>query len=409
VATHAGLGDIAGPVAAFFAVRSDILMLSSQRHLFDMPRDVCFFNAAAWSPLPIGAVEVGREGAARKSRPWEVPVGFDQQQFERARGAAAGLINASVDDIALISSVGYGVCTAAKIFDVPKGSRVLLLDSDHSSPVLEWMTRAADGGFDVATVQVGADYDWTSAILEEINRKDQPPVALASISSVHWSDGGLIDLVEVQSALRACGAGLLVDATHAAGVMSLDVTQLDPDFVIFPTYKWLLGPYGRAFIYVAKRHQGGVPLEQTSYGRKRVSSVADHYFADLDYVESARRFDMGERDFFVSLDVAAYSIELMHSWGIAPVQARMKMLTTRIADGLTERGVNVTLLDECFRAPHLLSLGFPAGMPDGLAETLAEHNVYAAPRLGRLRLSPHVYNDEADCDRLVEVLQAVLR
>ena len=351
----------------------------------------------------------GATGAARKSRPWEVPAGFDQAQFERTRTAAAGLINASPDDVALISSVGYGVCTAAKVFDVPRGSRVLVLDNDHSSPVLEWMVRAGDGAFEVVTVRAGADRDWTSALLEEIARTDRAPVALASISSVHWSDGGLIDLEPVQAALRACGAGLLIDATHAAGVMSLDVTKLDPDFVIFPTYKWLLGPYGRAFIYVAKRHQGGVPLEQTGYGRKGVSGEGDPYFADLDYVESARRFDMGERDFFVSLDVAAYSIELLQSWGIEPVQARLAMLTKHIADGLVERDVAVTMLSEKYRAPHVLSLGFPDGMRDGFVATLAEHKVYAAPRLGRLRISPHVYNDEVDCDRLVDALQLAMR
>ncbi len=382
----------------------DDLMLSSQRNLFDMPRDVGYFNAAAWGPIPISAVEVGRDGAARKSRPWEIPPGFDEVQFERARSAAAGLLNASADDVALISSVGYGVCTAAKIFQVPRGSRVLVLDNDHASPILDWMVRAEDGGFEIVKVRVGSDHDWTSAILEEIARPDQAPVALASISSVHWSDGGLVDLEAVQAALQACGAALLIDATHAAGVMSLDVQRLDPDFVIFPTYKWLLGPYGRAFVYVAKRHQEGVPLEQTGYGRKGVSGEADRYFADLDYVENARRFDMGERDFFVSLAVATHSIELVQSWGIDQIRARMTMLTRSIADGLQARGVAVSMLNEAYRAPHILSLGFPNGMPDRFMATLAEQNVYAASRLGRLRISPHVYNDEADCDRLVDAL-----
>lgn len=384
-------------------------MLGSQRDHFDIPREVCYLNAAAWSPLPLGGVEAGRAGAARKARPWEIPDGFDQTQFERARAAAAGLINAAPDDVALISSVGYGVCTAAKILDVERGSRVLVLDSDHSSPVLEWMVRAGDGGFEITTVRAGDDHDWTAAILEEIARTDRAPVALASISSVHWSDGGAIDLDQVQAALRARGAGLLIDATHAAGVMPLDMATLDPDFVIFPTYKWLLGPYGRAFIYVAKRHQGGVPLEQTSYGRKGVSGTAERYFADLDYVDSARRFDMGERDFFVSLDVAAYGIELVRSWGVTAIRERLAMLTRRIADGARERGLAVTVLDERLRAPHVLSLGFPEGMDKQLVAKLAEQNVYAAPRLGRLRISPHVYNDEEDCDRLVAALQSAMQ
>ena len=94
-----------------------------------------------------------------------------------------------------------------------------------------------------------------------IERSGAAPIGLASISSVHWSDSGLIDIDRVGAALRQRGAALLVDATQSAGVLAMDVPRLDPDFVIFPTYKWLLGPYGRAFLYVAKRRQGGIPLE----------------------------------------------------------------------------------------------------------------------------------------------------
>ena len=169
------------------------------------------------------------------------------------------------------------MATAAKVLAVPAGSRVLVLQDDHSSPVLEWMTRAGEGGFTVETVRRPADGDWTAAVLAAIERRGAAPVALASISSVHWSDGGIVDLDMVGAALRAQGAALLVDATHGAGVMAIDVSTLDPDFVIFPTYKWVLGPYGRAFLYVAKRHQDGVPLEQTSYGRRSVRAEQATY------------------------------------------------------------------------------------------------------------------------------------
>ena len=124
--------------------------------------------------------------------------------------------------------------------------------------------RAEAQGFAVETVRQPDDGDWTSAVLAAIERSGAPPVALASISSVHWSDGGLIDLDKVAAALRRHGALFLIDATQSAGVLPMDVKALDPDFVMFPTYKWLLGPYGRAFLYVAKRHQDGIPLEQTA-------------------------------------------------------------------------------------------------------------------------------------------------
>lgn len=383
-------------------------MLPSQRHLFDIPREVCYLNAASWSPLPLAAVEAGQVGAARKARPWELPDGFQEAQFERTRAAAARLINAAPDDVALIPSVGYGVSTAAKAMDLSRGSRILVFDRDHTAPVLEWMARAGEADYRIETVAPGSDGDWTEAVLEAIARPNMPPVALASISSIHWSDGGLVDLERVQAALRAQGGMLLVDATHAAAVLDLDVARLDPDFLIFPTYKWLLGPYGRAFLYVAKRHQTGIPLEQTGYGRKGVSSADPVYFRDLEYVENARRFDMGERDFFVSLDVAATSMELILGWGLDAVRERLAMLTGALETGLQAEGVPVSMLRQDLRAPNILSLGFPDGMPKGLPKRLAAAGVHAAVRLGRLRISPHVYNDEEDCARCVAALRDVL-
>ena len=117
-------------------------MLPSQRALFDIPSDVCFLNAASYSPLPLATLEAGRKAVANKGRPWLLDNEFAGKQYERARKAAARLINADADDVALISSVGYGVAAAAKILPIPAGSRVLVLQDDHSSAVLEWMTRA---------------------------------------------------------------------------------------------------------------------------------------------------------------------------------------------------------------------------------------------------------------------------
>ena len=117
-------------------------MLPSQRALFDIPRDVCFLNAASWSPLPLAVQEAGRAAVGRKGQPWKLESNFQSQQYERARKAAAALIGADPADVALIPSVGYGVATAGKVLAIPRGSRVLVLQDDHTSPVLEWMSRA---------------------------------------------------------------------------------------------------------------------------------------------------------------------------------------------------------------------------------------------------------------------------
>jgi selenocysteine lyase/cysteine desulfurase len=382
-------------------------MLPCQRALFDIPRDVCFLNAASWSPLPLAVQEAGRAAVARKGQPWKLESNFQSQQYERARKAAAALIGADPVDVALIPSVGYGVATAGKVMTIPRGSRVLVLQDDHTSPVLEWMSRAQAGGFAVETVKQPGDGDWTSAVGEAIERAEAAPLALVSISSVHWSDGGALDMARISQATKAKGAALLVDATHDVGVRRIDVKALDPDFLIFPTYKWVLGPYGRAFMYVARRRQGGVPLEQTAAARKAVSAEDTIYFRDVAYAEGARRYDMGERDHFISMEMAAVGMEMMAGWGSEAIVARLSMLTDRLADGLANSGVRV--IDKKLRAPHVLSLQFPNGMAPDLPKKLAAENVHAAPRLGRLRISPHVYNDEEDVDRFVEVFRKLAR
>ena len=381
-------------------------MLPSQRALFDIPSEVCFLNAASYSPLPLATLDAGRRAVARKGRPWLIDEKFASRQYERTRNAAARLINADPEDVALISSVGYGVAAAAKILPVPAGSRVLVLQDDHSSAVLEWMTRASAGDFTVETVRRPGNGDWTEALLTAIERTGAVPIAVASISSVHWSDGGAVDLGRVAPALRARGAALLVDATQSAGVTSLDVRMLDPDFVVFPTYKWLLGPYGRAFLYIARRHQGGIPLEQTSYGRRAVRAEQEVYFSDAGYVRGARRFDMGQRDHFISMEMASIGMEMMAEWGSEAIVERLAMLTARLAAGLF--GGTVSFPEARFRAPHILSLGFRDGMPNGLIERLAAENIHVAPRLGRMRISPHVYNDESDVDRFTATFRRLM-
>jgi selenocysteine lyase/cysteine desulfurase len=111
---------------------------------------------------------------------------------------------------------------------------------------------------------------------------------------------------------------------------------------------------------------------------------------------------MGERDYFVSMEMAVISMEMVAAWGAPAIVQRIAMLTQRIADGL--QGTKVRVADAKFRGPHILSLSFEGGMPPGLVERLGGEGIHVAPRLGRMRVSPHVYNDEADADRFIAAL-----
>ena len=272
-----------------------------QRALFDMPRDVCFMNAAAWSPLPLASQEAGRAAVGRKGQPWKLPDGFQRQQYERARKAAAALIGAEPDDVALISSVGYGVVDRRQGAGDPArqprdraGERPHLAGAGMDEPRRGRRLHGRHGeAAGRRRLDLGGARRRSSARARRRWRWPRSPRCTGPTAARSTCRAS-------PAALKKQGAALLVDATHDAGVRHIDVKTLDPDFLIFPTYKWVLGPYGRAFMYVAKRQQNGVPLEQTAAARKAVSAEDTIYFRDTSYRDDARRYDMGERDHFIS-------------------------------------------------------------------------------------------------------------
>jgi len=383
-------------------------MLDCQKTLFDIPDDVSFLSAASYSPLPKSVQRSGQDGVARKGQPWQITGEQRAGIYDRCRAAAAALIQAPARDVALVPSVSYGFATAAKLLDLPAGARVIVLENDHSSPVLEWMSAPNGKALNVDTVRTPRNGDWTSAVLEAIQRPGAPPPALASISAVHWADGGVIDLVRVAAALREHGAAFAIDTTQATGAMPVDVGTLDPDFVMFPTYKWLLGPYGRAFCYIAPRHQQGPPLEQTTSGRRGIRSEALVYLDDTRYHDDARRFDMGERDHFITMDMASLGMELIARLDQAAIANYTRTLTDALEGHLsgmrTANGRQPLTLDRRYRAPHILSVDVGPEHAQSLAQRLEAERIFVTARLGRLRIAPHVYNDDRDINRLVQAL-----
>ncbi len=365
---------------------TDLIPLASQRDLFEIPREVTYLNAAAYVPLPRAVREAGQLGVTTKSFPWHMTNSHGTEISERARSAAARLLGTAADNVAITGAVSYGIATAARNLVIPKGSRVLMIDGEFPSLALVWHERAQAAGAVVEVVPRPADADWTSALLEAIERPGAPPVGLAALTPLHWSDGAMIDLGRVTAALHRQGARIVIDATQAAGVLDLDLAALKPDFLAFPTYKWVLGPYSLAFLYVAPEHQSGRPLEDHGPARTPGSNS---------YIPTARRFDRGERNDPVGLPMAAIGLEQVLAWEQGAVAARLRGLTDALAEAVADIP-GLTMLPRALRAPHILGLRLSGGMPAGLVDCLATRGVHVADRLGVMRVSPHVYNDETD-------------
>ena len=272
-------------------------MIPSQRHRFDIPREVAYLNCAYMSPLMTEVVEAGRRAVARKARPWEIrPADFFSGP-EALRPLFARLIGADADGVALVPAASYGLATAAANLPLAPGRRVLVVEDQFPSNVYCWRARAAAAGAEVATVGPGPDGDLTAALLAAIDER----TAVVACAHCRWTDGALLDLAAVGAAARAVGAALVLDLTQSAGALPFDAAAVRPDFVVAACYKWLLGPYATGFLWVAPEHRGGRPLEEGWMGRRGAEDFARLVDYQPGYRPGGRRFDMGEAPNFALL------------------------------------------------------------------------------------------------------------
>lgn len=376
--------------------------IACQRALFDVPPDVAYFDCAKMSPLLRAAAAAGERGLLRKSRPWEIKPAHFFDESERVRGLFAKLIGAAAGDVAIIPSVSYGMATAMRNVRVAAGQNVVTLAEDFPSTIHACRALVAREEARLVTVARPEEGEWTEALLDAIDGS----TALVCAPHVHWVCGSRIDLEAVARRCRSVGAALVLDTTQSTGALTLDLAAIDPDYLVAACYKWLLGPYSVGFLYVAPRHQQGRPLEEAWITRAGAEDFRRLTRYEEALEPNARRFDMGERSNFALLPVAGAAIAQLLDWGVENISETLGAATAAIEARLAELGAQASPS----RAPHYLSVRFPHALGDEVEERLAAGGVHLSLRRDRMRITPHLYNDEKDCDRLVrEISEAVVQ
>jgi selenocysteine lyase/cysteine desulfurase len=309
------------------------------------------------------------------------------------RALAARLIGARPGDVAIVPAVSYGIATALANLPVASGRTIVTIADDFPSIVHGCRALAQRSGARLATVAPPPEGSWSEAVIGAIGED----TALVCLPHTHWIHGTLFDLAAIGRRCRAVGAALVLDTTQSIGALPLDLDAVDPDFMVAAGYKWMFGPYALGFLYVAPRHQLGRPIEQGWVTRKG----AEDFRRLADYEEAlepdARRFDMGERSNFALLPVAGAAIAQLLDWGVADIAETLGAANAALAARLAEHGIHAAP----DRAPHFLSVGFERGLPEGIEERLAAAEVHVSLRGDRMRITQHLYNDDADRERLV--------
>jgi selenocysteine lyase/cysteine desulfurase len=374
-------------------------LLPSQRELFDIPDDVAYFNCASLAPQLRAAGEAAAAALGRRARPWRIRSEDWFAEAEERRRLFARLAGVDVDGVALVPATSYGLAVAAANLTARPGQRVLVLAEDYPSNTYTWRRFARRTGATVVAVERRDGRSWAEAVLEALDERTAVVAPLAT----HWTDGGSVDLAAIGARARQVGAALVVDASQTVGAVPVDLAAVRPDYLVTVGYKWLLGPFGLGYLYVAEPHRDGVPLEENWISRRG----AEDFSALVDYQEEyqpgARRFDVGQRTHFETTPMAVVALRQLLDWEVPRITATLAGHTARIERGVAALGLGPTSPD---RDPHLLGIALPERARPRVASSLTAAGVYAGVRGASLRVSPHLWTTGQDIDRLLEALAA---
>ena len=377
-------------------------MLACQRDLFEIPEDVVYLNCAYMSPFLRSVREMGEKAVARKSQPWNIHANDFFEEAETLRQLFAQLIGADADGIALVPAASYGISVAAANLPLEKQQRIVLLDDQFPSNVYQWQEVASRSGAIVDTIERPQDGDWTSAVLQHIDHQTR----IVAIPNCHWTDGSIVDLQQVGVRTREVGAALVVDATQSLGAYPLNVTDVQPDFLVSAAYKWLLGPYSLGFLYAAPQHRQGTPIEFPWINREGSEDFAQLVNYRSTFQPGARRFDVGERSNFILLPMAIVALQQILQWGVPVIDITLRELTAQIEHEAVNLGLQTVAAH--YRVGHMIGLRHPSGLPVHLAEELTKKNVFVSIRGQSIRVSPYLYNTLEDINQLFRVLASLM-
>lgn len=344
----------------------------------------------------------------RKRNPFKVLARDYFEDAELIRKQFGALVNAEAGRIALVPSVSYGMGIVSRNIKPAPGKKIITVHEEFPSDVYALHRISQLNKMELIIIRppevtVGRGKKWNERILEAIDGE----TALVNLSSVHWADGTIFDLAAIGKRAKEVGALFVVDGTQSVGVMPFDVKEFQVDALICAGYKWLLGPYTSGLMYLGEYFDGGEPIEESWLNREGSDNfrTLSDYQVVAGYTPKAGRYNMGEFSNFINLPMLRTSLTQLLEWGPAAINEYCKALTQPLSALLSENGFG--LEEDQYRPGHLFGIRAPAGTSlEKLQESLQRKNVHVSFRGEVIRISPYVYNDKGDIDRLVEALVA---
>jgi selenocysteine lyase/cysteine desulfurase len=361
--------------------------------------DRVYLNTGSSGTPPHFVIEAMREADDLCSGPAYLEgVGLFARQAEyasRAREAAARLVRAGPDDVALTQNTTHGMNLGVSSINWREGDEAVSATTEHPGCLVPLHNLKRRFGVEVKLVS-------PPVTPEKIESSFTPKTRLVALSHVDWTTGEVLPLEELCALARDRGVLTLIDGAQSVGNVEVDVPATGADMYAFTGHKWVLGPEGMGAFYV----RPGLPVYSPNVGFMSLPAPAD-FDANGDYGlrPDARRFEASTMSPALAAGFAAAAMAAHErgSAGFGQIRYRADFLM----DLLSELP-HVTVRSPRPAESGLVSFEIEGVEARGAAERLLEQGFilrYIPGPSSYVRASTHLFNTEEELEALAAAVR----
>jgi selenocysteine lyase/cysteine desulfurase len=322
------------------------------------------------------------------------------EEVRLAKGAFAALIGASVEDIAVFSSVSEAASAVASALDFT-GRRRRVVVSEMEFPTI--------GHVWLAQQRRGAQVSWVAMHHGVIEPADydaalDDDTALVAACHGYYVNGFTQDVGSIVARAHAAGARVFADAYQTLGAWPINVKETGVDFLASGNLKYLMGVPGIAFLYVRPGLAETLHPSVTGWFGRANPFAFDA--KQLDWSVGASRFDSGTPP-IPNAYIARAGMEIIGSIGVGKIRAWHEVLARRLRDGGRERGL--TQHGPADPARKTANSAFIVNDSHSIEREMRARGVLPSARGPVIRLAPHFYNTIDDVDTALDLLAELTR
>ena len=368
--------------------------------------EAIWLNTAHQGALPLRAAAAAKQAVDQKV----TLTGLTNEIFAevpgRLRSALARLIGSTEDEIVLANSASYGLHLIANSLPWQPGDNVIVMATDFPSDIFPWLMLEQRCGVTVRRLRP----EGKVISPKELRAAITPRTRLFCTTWVHSFSGHAIDLDALGDICRLNDMLFILNGSQAVGARPLDISRHPIDAVTCAGFKWLCGPYGTGFCWLAPRLLDR--LQRTKAYWLSSLSAADLAgdLCDLTVgpLTSAAELDIFGTANFFNFTAFAEAVEFLMELGPENVETHDQMLVQMLVD-------TVAKTNFCMISPQessalrstLVMFGDPqAERLSALRKRLSDAGIHTAMRMGAIRISPHLYNTPAQISEVAELLMS---